>query len=142
MIVSTTCNSDLLFLDKKYLTILKNKAKLTKSYINFNKGSACGYTELNNNNIKLASEASLLLTVQDDSSKVIFNKPLNINRSIYNYNSDEFNENRINNQSTTIMLNTIYLLKNFERLLNIYFTYNTNTNLYNLTLTYLERKTK
>lgn len=142
MIVSTTCNSDLLFLDKKYLTILKNKAKLTKSYINFNKGSACGYTELNNNNIKLASEASLLLTVQDDSSKVIFNKPLNINRSIYNYNSDEFNENRISNQSTTIMLNTIYLLKNFERLLNIYFTYNTNTNLYNLTLTYLERKTK
>lgn len=142
MIVSTICNRDLLFLDKQYLNILKNKQQLQNSFISFNKGSACGYTELNDSNIKLASEVSLSLTVKDNSSNVILNKPLNIDRSIYYYNSDEFNETTIGNQSTTLTLTTISLIKNFERLLNINFTYNNNTNLYNLIITYLVRKTK
>lgn len=142
MIVSTICNRDLLFIDKQYLNILKNRQQLQNSFISFNKGSACGYTELNDRNIKLASEVSLSLTVKDNSSNVILNKPLNIDRSIYYYNSDEFNETTTGNQSTTLTLTTISLIKNFERLLNINFTYNNNTNLYNLIITYLVRKTK
>ena len=141
MIVSTICNRNLLFLDKQYFNILKNRSQLKNSFIFFNRGSACGYTELNNN-IKLASEVSLSLNIKDDSSNVIFYKPLNIYRAIYHYNSDEFNEKQIVNQSTTIMLNTIYLSKNFERLLNIAFVYNDNTNLYNLKISYLERNDK
>lgn len=141
MIVSVICNRDLLFLDKQYFNILKSRKQLQNSFISFNTGSACGYTELNNN-IKLASEVSLSLNIKDDSSNLIFYKPLNIYRSIYHLNLDEFNVKHVKNQSTTIMLNTIYSQKNFERLLNIAFTYNDITNSYNLKFSYLESNNK
>lgn len=141
MIIPVICNKNLLFIDKQYLNILKTKNQLKNSFIRFSRdGSACGYNELNDGKIKFASEMSLVLDIVDDSNKTILTKPLNIDRSIYYKDSGKFYTSQGVEQSPSLSLLLIQQTNNFERLLDLSFGYNTNTESYTIVMTFLERK--
>lgn len=142
MIISTTCNRNLLFIDKQYLNILKSKNQIKNSFIGFQTdGSMCGFKEIKSAEIKFASEMSLVLNVKDNSSKTILLKPLDIDRSTYYCDDTKFNISQVVNQSTSFTLSLINSIENFERILNISCAYNSGVNSYTMLLTYLERRT-
>ena len=142
MIISTTCNRNLLFIDKQYLNILKSKEQIKNSFIGFQSdGSMCGFKEIKSAEIKFASEISLVLNVKDDSSKTVLLKPLDIDRSTYYCDDNHFNINQMVTQEPSLKFSLLKLVENFERLLNISCGYNSGVNQYTMLFTYLERRT-
>lgn len=138
MIISTICNRNLLFIDKQFLNILKTKNQLKKSVLNFTKPSACGYKELNTKII--VSEMSLSLQIIDDTSNIIYIKPLDVDRSTYYCNDIRYNINQAAISSTSLNLALVNSIQNFERILNVDFGYNSSAEIYTLVITYLEKK--
>lgn len=143
MIISTTCNRNLLFFDKQYLNILKSKKQIKNSFIGFQMdGSMCGFKEIKNSPVKFASEMSLVLNVKNESDETILLKPLDVDRSTYYCDDTKFYISQGVNQSTSLKLSLFNSITGFERLLNISCAYNSNLNSYSMLFTYLERRTE
>lgn len=140
MIISTTCNSELLYIDKQYLNILKNKEHLNFSFFGFSNGSVCDISTLTNT-LKVSSAISMFLHIRDMGPTTIIFKPINFKRDNYHYDSLKYVVNTFDVLNNSVNLIELDKIETFERLLDFERSYNVASESYVIRVKYLKRRT-